>query len=267
MSSSSIMLGLAEDVDPDIVGQYEAMSIAIQGDQQQQQKQQQQQQQQQQQETSRLPSHADYSGYEVSETKKAPIVYAVPMEDGPAEYATPQATPPTSTTAAGEDMSKAAGSTQPGGGAEPVKTPKIQADGGGKGGGGGGGSAAAVPSASAPTAVQRCPKCKAKVQQCMCNVRRSTGDMARVQQQVKCVQSTSQGPCQQLAAGKSSRCADHTCQQNQCLTAKSSKDRFCEKHAKQQQKKQQPLPVQPPPGGKQLTAYPRSDAAVVDTEA
>ena len=132
----------------------------------------------------------------------------------------------------------------------PVKTPKVQADGGGKAGGGGGRPAAALPSApaSAPTAVQRCPKCKAKVQQCMCNVRRNSVDMARVQQQAKCVQATSQGPCQQLASGKSPRCADHTCQHSKCHGAKSSQAKHCKKHAKQE-------------GGARL------DAPAADTEA
>jgi hypothetical protein len=81
--------------------------------------------------------------------------------------------------------------------------------------------------------IQRCPKCKAKVQVCMCNVRWSTGDMVRVL--AKCVQTTSQGPCQQLAAGKSSRCADHTCQHSKCHGAKSSQAKYCKKHAKQEE--------------------------------
>jgi hypothetical protein len=121
-------------------------------------------------------------------------------------------------------------------------------DAGGSGGGAaagasGAGAAATAPATAtttAPTSVQRCPKCKAKVQQCMCNVRRNSADMLRAPSQ--CIQSTSQGACQKLsAAGKSPQCADHTCQQNKCLAAKSSKERFCKRHGKQ--KKQTPPPI------------------------
>ena len=66
-----------------------------------------------------------------------------------------------------------------------------------------------------------------KVQQCMCNVRRNTKNMAK---QSKCVQKTSTGACSKSAVGKSTRCNDHTCQHAGCPTGKSSKVRFCNKH-------------------------------------
>jgi hypothetical protein len=97
-------------------------------------------------------------------------------------------------------------------------------------------AAAAAAVGTAATAVQRCPHCKVKVQVCTCRVRRGTQDMANKQPQAKCVQSTSQGPCQQLSVGKSPRCVDHTCQHSKCHAGKSSKARYCKKHGKQQQK-------------------------------
>jgi hypothetical protein len=147
-----------------------------------------------------------YSGYAPPETalqtnaanQSAPILYAVPMEESDAVH-------------------------------NVVMPPKLRPDENNVYG-------MQVPGKNSKTAapIQRCPKCKAKVQVCTCNVRRSTGDMARVQQQAKCVQATSQGPCQQLAAGKSSRCADHTCQHSKCHGAKSSQAKHCKKHAKQE---------------------------------
>jgi hypothetical protein len=46
------------------------------------------QQQQQHQQRNRLSSRAGSSAYEANTTKKVPIVYAVPADDGPGEYAT-----------------------------------------------------------------------------------------------------------------------------------------------------------------------------------
>jgi hypothetical protein len=101
------------------------------------------------------------------------------------------------------------------------------------------GGAAAPLAPTAPTAVQRCPNCRAKVQVCTCRLRRGTQDMAN-KPQAQCVQSTSQGPCQELAVGKSPRCREHTCEHSKCRGAKSSKAKFCKKHQGKQKKNLEP---------------------------
>jgi len=108
----------------------------------------------------------------------------------------------------------------------------VPDDAGGAGAAVGGGAAA--PSHAPSTTVQRCGKCQMKVRQCMCDVRRNTTDMIKSKPR-GCVQQTSSGKCLLKAAGKSARCAGHTCQHPGCFGGKSSKLKFCKKHTKHQQ--------------------------------
>ena len=82
-----------------------------------------------------------------------------------------------------------------------------------------------------------------KVRQCICDVPRNTMNKSKTK---GCVQQTSSGKCFLKAAGKSARCAGHTCQHPGCFGGKSSKLKFCKKHTKHQQAAGSSSNQQPP---------------------